>query len=44
MNYVSTRGQAPAVTSSQSIINGIAPDGGLYVPEKWPKLKLDWKI
>lgn len=43
MNYVSTRGQAPAVTSSQAIINGIAPDGGLYVPEKWPKLKLDWK-
>lgn len=43
MNYVSTRGQAPAVTSSQAIINGIAPDGGLYVPETWPKLKLDWK-
>lgn len=42
MNYISTRGNAPAVTASQAIINGIAPDGGLYVPESWPELKLDW--
>ncbi|MFZ2591500.1 threonine synthase [Leuconostoc citreum] len=42
MNYISTRGQAPAVTASQAIINGIAPDGGLYVPESWPNIELDW--
>ncbi|MEX0380646.1 threonine synthase [Leuconostoc sp. MS02] len=42
MKYVSTRGQAPTVTASQAILNGIAPDGGLYVPEKWPEITLDW--
>ncbi|CAM3159863.1 threonine synthase [Leuconostoc rapi] len=42
MNYISTRGQAPAVTASQAILNGIAPDGGLYVPEDWPNITLDW--
>lgn len=42
MKYISTRGQAPAVTASQAILNGIAPDGGLYVPEHWPNLALDW--
>lgn len=42
LKYVSTRGQAPGVTASQAILNGIAPDGGLYVPEKWPTLALDW--
>lgn len=33
MKYVSTRGQAPAVSSLQALLNGLAPDGGLYVPE-----------
>ncbi len=36
MMYVSTRGQSEAVTASQAIIRGIAPDGGLYVPETIP--------
>lgn len=44
MKYVSTRGQAPAVTASQAILNGISPDGGLYVPEKWPEIPLDWSV
>lgn len=44
MKYVSTRGQAPAVTASQAILNGISPDGGLYVPEKWPEISLDWSV
>ena len=43
LNYVSTRGEAPKVTASQAILNGIAPDGGLYVPEVWPALTLDWE-
>jgi threonine synthase len=38
MRYVSTRGGAPAVTVSEAIRNGIAPDGGLYVPESLPQL------
>ncbi len=32
MKYVSTRGQAPMVNSLEALLNGIAPDGGLYVP------------
>lgn len=36
--YVSTRGQAPAVTLDAAIAAGLAPDGGLYVPEHLPTL------
>ncbi|TCJ13863.1 threonine synthase [Parasulfuritortus cantonensis] len=36
MNYISTRGQAPAQTFSQILLGGLAPDGGLYVPEVYP--------
>ena len=32
MLYISTRGNSPAVTSAEAIKQGIAPDGGLYVP------------
>lgn len=38
MRYISTRGRSPAVPISQAIAAGLAPDGGLYVPEKLPKL------
>ena len=38
MNYVSTRGGAPAVSFLDAVIAGLAPDGGLYVPEQWPQL------
>jgi len=38
MRYVSTRGQAPAVSFLDAVIAGLAPDGGLYVPERWPQL------
>ncbi|HEX3406518.1 MAG TPA: threonine synthase, partial [Caulobacteraceae bacterium] len=38
MNYVSTRGTAPAVSFLGAMIAGLAPDGGLYVPERWPEL------
>jgi threonine synthase len=34
--FVSTRGHAPAVTLSETIARGLAPDGGLYVPERLP--------
>lgn len=36
MRYVSTRGQAPAVGFTDAVLSGLAPDGGLYVPEAWP--------
>ena len=36
MNFISTRNAAPAVNLSQAIAAGLAPDGGLYVPEALP--------
>ncbi len=36
MNFNSTRTVSPAVTLSQAIAAGLAPDGGLYVPERLP--------
>ncbi len=36
MRYVSTRGQAPASGFAEVLLAGLAPDGGLYLPESWP--------
>jgi len=36
MRYISTRGGAPAVDFTDALLAGLAPDGGLYVPEAWP--------
>ncbi len=41
MNYISTRGQSEGVSSAMAIKQGIAPDGGLYMPEKIPTLSED---
>ncbi|MBE6618427.1 MAG: threonine synthase [Ruminococcaceae bacterium] len=41
MNYVSTRGQSESVSSAMAIKQGIAPDGGLYMPESIPALTED---
>jgi len=38
LRYLSTRGRAPAATLSAAIASGLAPDGGLYVPERLPTL------
>jgi threonine synthase len=38
MKYISTRGQAPAQTFSQILLGGLAPDGGLYLPESYPQV------
>jgi len=38
MKYISTRGTDYQYTSAQAIKQGIAPDGGLFVPESIPKL------
>lgn len=36
--YRSTRDDSVKVTASQAILKGLAPDGGLFVPEKIPAL------
>lgn len=38
MNFISTRGHAEKVTAAQAIARGLAPDGGLFVPESIPQL------
>lgn len=38
MKYVSTRGGVPAIGFTDVMLAGLAADGGLYVPEKWPAL------
>jgi len=38
VRYVSTRGTAPELGFSDVLLAGLATDGGLYVPEFWPKL------
>jgi len=38
MNFVSTRRQAPAVGCREALFAGLAPDGGLYVPESLPAI------
>ena len=41
MDYISTRGQSPAVDSAQAVLSGLAPDGGLYMPGAIPAF--DWQ-
>ena len=41
MLYFSTRNSNEKVTASQAIAHGLAPDGGLYVPESLPQLTLE---
>lgn len=46
MRYISTRGECEPVTFSQAVAIGLAPDGGLYLPEKLPDLRarmLSWE-
>ena len=37
MRYLSTRGGSPDVSLSEAMREGLAPDGGLYVPEEIPR-------
>lgn len=41
MEYVSTRGSAPALDFEGATLAGLAADGGLYVPREWPRFTLD---
>ena len=41
VTYSSTRGAGEILTASQAILNGLASDGGLYVPDHIPALSTD---
>ncbi len=41
MNYVSTRGHAPALGLGAALAAGLAADGGLYVPQTLPSLRAE---
>ncbi len=41
MRYVSTRGTAPALDFAQATLAGLASDGGLYLPDVWPRWSRD---
>lgn len=38
MQYSSTRNNTKAVGASEAIMQGLAPDGGLYIPQSFPNL------
>src|SRR5580658_303068 len=39
MKHVSTRGEAPPLGFAEAMLAGLARDGGLYVPDTWPRLE-----
>ncbi len=41
MNYISTRNSSYSVSAAQAIVAGLAPDGGLFIPESLPSFTLD---
>ncbi|MFH5833465.1 threonine synthase [Halalkalibaculum sp. DA384] len=38
MKFISTNGDSEPVPFSEAVLKGLAPDGGLYVPDHWPAL------
>ena len=38
MKYISTRGKSPPVSFAEAVATGLAPDGGLYLPQEIPDL------
>jgi threonine synthase len=40
MLYLSTRGHPDPAPFESVLLDGLAPDGGLYLPESWPRLNL----
>lgn len=41
MRFRSTRSDAPAAGLSEAVLAGLAPDGGLYVPESFPSFEVE---
>ena len=44
MKFISTRGQTPSVSFSEAVALGLAPDGGLFLPESLPDLSGRWQV
>ncbi|KXU35957.1 threonine synthase [Cephaloticoccus primus] len=42
MRFISTRGLAQPLSFSDAVATGLAPDGGLFLPEKLPDLSAQW--
>src|SRR5690606_34981726 len=40
VEFASTRGGSPPAGIDEALVAGLAPDGGLYVPERFPQLRL----
>jgi threonine synthase len=38
VRYISVMGKSPSVSFREAVFHGLAPDGGLYVPESLPRL------
>lgn len=46
MRYISTRGSTPAQSFTEAVVTGLAPDGGLLIPEQIPDVRPhldDWR-
>ena len=41
VNYISTRNTNEILGFNETLLRGLAPDGGLYVPSEWPKIRTD---
>ena len=41
MRFISTRGQTPALSFSEAVATGLAPDGGLFLPEELPRISAE---
>lgn len=37
-SFISTRGRAAAISFREAVLSGLAPDGGLYMPARWPRV------
>lgn len=42
MKYYSTNKIAPEVSLREAVLNGLAPDGGLYMPEHIPQMRANF--
>jgi threonine synthase len=40
MRFISTRGESPAVGFADAVLTGLAPDGGLYIPDSVPTVSM----
>ncbi|KAH9947823.1 tryptophan synthase beta subunit-like PLP-dependent enzyme [Amylocystis lapponica] len=43
MRYLSTRGGDERLSFEETVLTGLAPNGGLYIPEHIPALPADWQ-